>query len=120
MIAEIIEVNLQELTVDDILSCYSGLPGCCCGCRGNHRYNSKYVDEGTKKRGYQVTSDEVNDKQVKKVLKLLQQADPANVEFSADGNNFSIEVNEGTHLYIVYPRHRKMFKNEIPLVNKKA
>ena len=102
--------RIASLTTDDVQSVYSGKPGCCCGCNGKHRYNSKHVLSGSKNRGYEVTADEVNDKQVKKVLNIVKKnALLAAEEYSAGQNHFAVEVTNGmsTRLYIVYPVKEK-------------
>lgn len=109
---------IAAITVADVSSVYSGKPGCCCGCKGNHRYNSAHVASASKNRGYAVTPDEVNDRQVKKVLGVIQQnAEAVASNFVADAahgstNNFWVELPNGgfdakgeptTRLFIVYP-----------------
>jgi hypothetical protein len=105
------KARLLAMTVAEVQSVYSGKPGCACGCRGNHRYNSQHVASASKNRGYAVTPEEVNDRQVKKVLEILK----ANTDVVAnnyvndggDSNNFYAELENGGYgslrLYIVYP-----------------
>lgn len=65
--------KLADMSVDDVMSVYSGKAGaCCCGCSGNYRYNSKHVNRAGKSRGYEVSADEVNDRQVKRVLNIVK------------------------------------------------
>ena len=91
-------MNLATMTTDQVMSVYSGKPNrCCCGCSGNHRYNSKHVAAAGKDRGYSIDADEVNDVQVKKVLNLVKSA--PNAEFIGD-NIASAEING--RLYVVY------------------
>jgi hypothetical protein len=94
--------TLAMLTVSDVLHVYSGKPGkCACGCSGNHRYASAFRAEASKRRGYEVSDDEVNDRQVAKVLKLVQ---GAAAETSSDaGDSYFSAVVDG-RLYVVYPR----------------
>ena len=54
-----------------VSSVYSGKPGCACGCRGQYRYNSAMLAAESKRRGYAVEAEDVNDKQVRKVVRLL-------------------------------------------------
>jgi len=64
---------LQSLTISSVMSVYSGKVGkCYCGCSGTHRYNSAHIETAGKDRGYQIDTDEVNDRQVAKVLKVVQ------------------------------------------------
>lgn len=90
--------RFAALTPEGVVSVYGGKPGCACGCRGNHRYSSAHRELGSKRRGYSVDDDEVNDRQVKKVLNVLK-THYALVE--AGGNNYAAEVDG--RLYIVYP-----------------
>jgi hypothetical protein len=91
-------LDISKLETSDILSVYSGRAGkCCCGCSGNHRYNSAYIAEGSKKRGYAVDAEDVNDKQVRRVLRILQ-ANSA----KAEQYDRHISVTLGDRLYIAY------------------
>ncbi len=109
---------IAALTVSDVSSVYSGKPGCCCGCKGNHRYNSQHVESASKNRGYAVTGSDINDRQVAKVLAVIQaNAQKVAENFVGDAStgctdNFWIELPNGgfdrhgdptTRLYIVYP-----------------
>jgi len=65
-----ISLPLKDLTTAHVMSVYTGRDGaCCCGCAGTHRYNSTMVEAAGKDRGYPVTQEEVNDKQVLRVLR---------------------------------------------------
>ena len=88
--------------VDKVRSVYSGKNGCCCGCRGNHRYASAFVDQASKDRGYQVTSDEVSDRSVKMVVNKVQkffQDQATDRVFWDDG---FVSVDHGGRTYTVY------------------
>lgn len=92
--------ELQALTTADVLSVYSGKDGkCCCGCAGKHSYNSAHVAEGTKSRGYAVTAEDVSDKNVKRILRLVQ-AQAALGLAEGEYNYYSAVV--GKRLYLVY------------------
>lgn len=66
-------LDVQKLTPDDVMSVYVGKNNrCCCGCSGSHRYSSKNVELASKDRGYDVGPKEINDRQVLKVLRLVQ------------------------------------------------
>lgn len=104
-----------KLTPRDVMSVYSGKPGkCCCGCAGNHRYSRLNRQAASSHRGYRVDDDEVNDRQVAKVLTLVQdRAKVVGVDDRRDRNletcvskgpnHYATEV--GGRLYIVYPVH---------------
>jgi len=97
-------INIQDISVKDVMSVYSGKPErCCCGCAGNHRYASAHRNTASRHRGYKVRDNEVNDKQVKRVLNLVK-ANPDLIEHeaTADRNNkfFSAEING--RLYVIY------------------
>lgn len=97
-IQDMTDEQIQALTDEDILSVYSGRPGCACGCRGIHRYNPAYPAEGSKNRGYKVEPDEMNIGHVRKVLKIIKDNAP---DVERGSNNLAIETG-GKH-YIVYP-----------------
>jgi hypothetical protein len=72
------------INLNEIMSVYSGRPGCCCGCRGKHTYASKYATKASKDRGYKVNEDEISDRSVKIIVgKMNKQFD--NVK--KDGNS---------------------------------
>lgn len=90
--------HLARLTPDDLFSVYSGKPGkCCCGCAGNHRYWRAHRIAAGKHRGYEVDEEDINDRQVARVLKLLQNWF-ALVEYG--GSYFAGEIDG--RLYIAY------------------
>lgn len=72
-------VKLADLTIDDVRSVYSGKAGkCCCGCAGKHSYNPAHVKEATKDRGYSIDENEINARQVKRVLNIIKANAAAN------------------------------------------
>ena len=78
--------SILTVTKADVRSVYSGRPGCCCGCRGDHRYNSQHVKEASKHRGYRIEPTEVNDAQVTRVLNRLKdvaRVDPTSIQYEA-------------------------------------
>lgn len=90
--------DIQALTAQNILSVYSGKAGaCCCGCKGKHYYASYKIEEGRSYRGYEVMPDEINDKMVIKVLRMIQ----AN-EDKAKIDEEYICVGVGARTYIAY------------------
>ena len=100
MINDMQKAELALLEVSDAPSVYSGKDGaCCCGCKGKHSYNSKHTEWSGKNRGYAVKAEDVNDKQVKRVLKIVQER--ANELDTDMGENYFSTV-VGQRLYIVY------------------
>lgn len=88
------------LEARDIQSVYSGKPNkCCCGCAGKHSYNSLHQKAASKSRGYKVEDDDVNDRQVARVLDIIKASGESLVVGS---NNLSAIVNG--RLYIAYPQ----------------
>lgn len=63
---------VESLTVADILKVYSGKPGCACGCNGTYNITAESRKEADKDRGYAYSDEDVNPKQVKRVLKQVQ------------------------------------------------
>jgi len=66
-------LDIAALEPHDIMQVYSGKDGmCCCGCSGDHRYNSEHLKMAAKDRGYSISKDEVNDKKVRRTLQLIK------------------------------------------------
>jgi len=58
-----------------VKSVYSGKDGCCCcGCAGKYSYAEKFRIESSKKRGYEVTDDEINDKTVAMIVAKMNKS----------------------------------------------
>ena len=90
--------HLLSLMPADVMSVYSGKAHrCCCGCSGNHRYAAAHRNVASKHRGYTVEDKEVNDVQVRRVLRILQKnAGTAH----GGGGHFAVVI--GERLYVVY------------------
>lgn len=99
---------LVTLQVSDVSSVYSGRDGrCCCGCSGKHSYNSALVAFASKDRGYAVTNDEVNDRMVARVLRIMKDAnehEPRVVEYDEFGDMRLWSTVIGTRRYVVYAK----------------
>ena len=88
----------MTVTVDQVRSVYSGRNGkCCCGCSGKHRYARAYRQEASQNRGYPVGDEEVNDLQVAKIIRIINENDPQGGPGSA-----SIWAVNGNRLYVAY------------------
>ena len=61
----------KPIEIQNIISVYSGKPGCCCGCLGKHTYHPDYRVTAGVRRGYKVEKDEVNLSTVKRVVRIL-------------------------------------------------
>jgi len=86
---------LKKMKFEDVGQVYSGKDGrCCCGCAGIHRRSSVI--------GKRYPYDVINDKFVRKVLKILQDRI---AEVTVGDNNFAVVIWE--RLYIVYPIARE-------------
>jgi hypothetical protein len=55
---------LQTLTVADILTAYSGKPGCMCGCNGTYNVTELSRTEASEKRGYSYDDEDVSTSRV--------------------------------------------------------
>lgn len=52
-------------SVENVMRVYSGKAGhCCCGCSGEHVYNSKFVEEAG--------SEKVSDQAVKRIVSSIK------------------------------------------------
>ena len=90
--------TLSQLTTDDVNSVYSGKAGhCACGCAGKHSYSSAHRAFASKWRGYRVEDEEINDRMVARVLRILQ-ANPSSEVLSTECAHVEI----GARLYVIY------------------
>ena len=87
--------DIPTLSRDRVLSVYTGRPGCCCGCKGIHRYPSdpKLRALAGTRRGYEVSEDEVNDRHCTKVLNTLKaNADKCNIDLEYQSGHIFLEL----------------------------
>lgn len=101
------DLTLQNLNHNDIISVYSGRPGCACGCKGNH-----YYMPGLAQADYQVE----NKGQVTRILNVFQEAEEnepyryvGNTERALALDNFAIPedcpficIDRETRIYVIY------------------
>lgn len=90
---------IKDLTCENILSVYSGKPGCCCGCKGTHYANPDHRAEAEKERGYAYDDKHVSQRMTEKVLGIIKAQ-----ATEEDYNSSHIAVETDTRLYIVYLR----------------
>jgi hypothetical protein len=91
--------TLQDLQLAHVLKVYTGRArGCMCGCKGQYRYNSAFVEEGGRDRGYPLDPEDVNDAQVLKVLRTVQ----ANEEALVDEGDGILSVDLGRRTFVLY------------------
>ena len=95
---------IRALTVGDLLKAYSGRPGCACGCNGKYRVTAASRPEADVDRGYPHDDDEVNPRQVTKVLRQVQlSAAEAKGEWLIDDDLYFISVEpDARHVFTVY------------------
>jgi len=94
------QVDVQGLVMNDVMFVYSGRKGACaCGCKGKYSYHQMRRAESSKWRGYRVTDDELNERQVNRVLGHIKR----NVSTAKyDENVRYLSVDVGTRTYVVY------------------
>ena len=95
---------IESLTPADVVSVYSGVAGaCCCGCKGNHRYNPEYVELAGERRGYAVSTDEISARSVAIVLGKLRKHKNDAERFPGHGRPF-VSVEIGSRVHVAYLR----------------
>ncbi len=97
---------LQNLMPKDVLKSYTGKPGCMCGCKGRYYVSKDHREEAQKDRGYDYEDRDVNDRQVMKLLRLLQADDRTCLQ-------------DGYILYIPNDKLRSGEKNIVVYLRKK-
>lgn len=92
----------NKITREEVISVYSGKDGaCCCGCAGKHYYVTEALGNGKTIRGYEIDANEISEKMVKKVIKIINEASVV----EDDGDNISTVV--GSRLYVAYRKTEK-------------
>ena len=54
----------KEIDPAIVEAAYSGKLGCACGCRGKYSYASAFAKQAGKRRGYDVSPDEISDRSI--------------------------------------------------------
>ena len=92
-------MTLEDLTLDMIVSAYSGRPGCACGCRGKWRYTSAHQYEAAALRGYPIDPDEVSNRGVAGYLSNARKAPASIVEYSERSGTLSVETSGRLYIF---------------------
>ena len=92
-------MTLEDLTLDMIVSAYSGRHGCTCGCRGKWRYTSAHQAEGGRARGYPVDPDEVSDRGVARVLSNARKAGASIVEYLEHYGHLVVATSDRLYIF---------------------
>ena len=85
------------INLDDIMSVYSGHPGCCCGCNGKHTYKPELKEIVGLNRGYPVKDDECNSRTVKMIVNKMNKFPD---KIKKEINHYSVEF--PSRLYVAY------------------
>ena len=86
-------INLSEIKLSEVDTVYVGKPDkCMCGCSGKYTYTSVNQKQSTKRRGYEVTDDEVNDKRVMRIVKKVSQDEKEVVPPNAETDNIDNRI----------------------------
>lgn len=66
--------GLFPIGLSNVRDVYSGKAGkCCCGCSGKYFYASQHRESGGRERGYPVTDDEISDRMIQKVTRMINE-----------------------------------------------
>ena len=88
--------QMPQLELNQVVSAYSGKPNkCMCGCSGKYNYTSVNREVGSKRRGYEVGDDEINDNGVQRILNKMTRYQELGIEVqNVDGGHcLTLEVN---------------------------
>lgn len=84
-------------TLQDVMTAYSGRPGCMCGCKGKYSVASEWQVAAGVSRGYAVSPEDVSDVRVKNIWNTIMK-NAVTAEVDADGMYFRTE----TRMYAVW------------------
>ena len=86
-----------KIELSKVMSVYSGRDGkCCCGCAGTHSYASIHREAASKDRGYEVTDEDISDRNVSRIVKKMNRSN--DVDVSGDHASLVVE----NRLYVAY------------------
>jgi len=86
------------IDIQKVMEVYSGKPDKCrCGCSGTYRAARQHRQVASENRGYPYNDDEVNDKQVRRVVKILNE----NIE-DVEVNSEFADVEVDGRVYTAY------------------
>ena len=89
----------NPIKLENVGKVYSGKAGrCACGCSGTYWVASKHREWADKNRGYPYDDSDISDKQVRRVVNLINQNIDAAESFGKDG----IMADIGNRTYAVY------------------
>jgi hypothetical protein len=91
--------DINNLTANDILSIYSGKPGCCCGFNGKHKCNPTHREEYEKFNGYSVTDEDLASPTAMTRMVNLFKKNASQLTLDAESN---VSFETSTRSYIIY------------------
>jgi len=90
---KVLTLQSHPLDRSRVVAVYTGRRGCMCGCNGEYHYTGASRAEASKRRGYEVRDEEVDEIEVARVIDEVLAADT------------SVEVIEGLGEMIYYVDH---------------
>jgi hypothetical protein len=92
---------IAALTANDVLTAYSGKPGCSCGCIGTYRILAANRKEAEEDSGHAHADEDVNPRQVSRVLHKVQWAARHNKYYKDLNRAPEVHVNMADDAYYV-------------------
>jgi hypothetical protein len=84
-----------------VYKCYQGkLNRCMCGCSGKYKVASAEVEYAGKERGYPVFEEDISDRVVKRITKLILENE--NKVYYEDDNIYMLEDKEKNKVYYIW------------------
>lgn len=69
-----IQLDLEAVTPEDVICSYTGRSHRCrCGCSGTYKYTEAGRADASKRRGYEVSDDDVSERSVTRTLNRLKE-----------------------------------------------
>lgn len=100
------EAALESLSVEKLMSAYSGALGCACGCRGRYRYTSAHREAAGAARGFEVTDKDVSDRGAARILRTARLAVKAGARVDA----YTDSEGQVVHLVVVTDAKNYIFQ----------
>ena len=99
--------TMTNINIKDIACVYVGKPDrCMCGCAGTYYYTSFNRKSESKRRGYDISKDEINDKKVEKVYRKLVKNCDKGIQV-LDNYIYLLDLNTRYTIYLSRSKKRK-------------
>lgn len=100
--------NFKTRKLEDVVSVYTGKPGCMCGCLGTYSYASQHKDYASNDRGYKIDESEINDRKIKLMFNKFMK----NISQIKEQDGYIYYIETETRNNVIYFKEEKQNGNK--------